>query len=108
VKHAGFHGRAGFGQKPALLVIDVNLGFTDSASPLACDLEDVVAAIRRLLDEFRRAQLPVVYTTVSYGEGDKVAAAAFIDKIPALQTLEAGSAGSRSTRESRRCRTSRC
>jgi len=91
VKHEGFHGRAGFGQRPALLVIDVNLGFTDPASPLVCDLEDVVAAIRRLLDEFRRAELPVVYTTVSYDEGDKVAAAAFIDKIPALLTLEAGS-----------------
>jgi len=91
VRFEGFHGRAGFGRKPALLVIDVNVGFTDAASPLACDLEDVVAAIRRLLDEFRRAELPVVYTTVSYGEGDKVAAAAFIDKIPALLTLEAGS-----------------
>ena len=91
MKHEGFHGRAGFGRKPALLVIDVNLGFTDPASPLVCELDDVVASIRRLLDEFRRAQLPVVYTTVSYGEGDKVAAAAFIDKIPALLTLEEGS-----------------
>lgn len=91
MKYEGFHGRAGFGQRPALLVIDVNVGFTDPASPLVCDLEDVVAAIRRLLDEFRRAELPVVYTTVSYDEGGKVAAAAFIDKIPALLTLEAGS-----------------
>ena len=91
MRHQGFHGRAGFGQRPALLVIDVNVGFTDPASPLVCDLEDVVAAIRRLLDEFRRAELPVVYTTVSYDEGDKVVAAAFIDKIPALLTLEAGS-----------------
>ena len=91
MRFEGFHGRAGFGQRPALLVIDVNVGFTDPESPLVCDLEDVVAAIRRLLDEFRRAELPVVYTTVSYDEGDKVAAAAFIDKIPALLTLEAGS-----------------
>ena len=91
VRHEGFHGRAGFGRRPALLVVDVNVGFTDPASPLACDLEDVVAAIRRLLEEARRAALPVVYTTVSYGEGDKVVASAFIDKIPALLTLEAGS-----------------
>ena len=91
MRHEGFHGRAGFGQRPALLVIDVNVGFTDPESPLVCDLEDVVASIRRLLGEFRRAQLPVVYTTVSYDEGDKVAAAAFIDKIPALLTLAAGS-----------------
>jgi maleamate amidohydrolase len=36
-------------------------------------------------------QIPVVYTTVSYTEGDKTAAAAFIEKVPALLTLEAGS-----------------
>jgi maleamate amidohydrolase len=91
VRHEGFHGRAGFGRRPALLVIDVNVGFTDPASPLVCDLDGVVAAIARLLDEARRARIPVVYTTVSYTEGDKTAAAAFIEKVPALVTLEAGS-----------------
>jgi maleamate amidohydrolase len=91
VRHEGFHGRAGFGRRPALLVIDVNVGFTDPASPLVCDLDGVVAAIGRLLDEARRAHIPVVYTTVSYTEGDKIAAAAFIEKVPALLALEAGS-----------------
>ncbi len=91
MRHAGFHGRAGFGRKPALLVVDVNLAFTSPESPLACDLGDVVGAIERLLRETRRAGFPVVYTTVSYGEGDRAAAAAFIDKVPALLTLEAGS-----------------
>jgi maleamate amidohydrolase len=91
VRHDGFHGRAGFALRPALLVIDVNIGFTDPKSPLACDLEGVVGAIQRLLGEARAARLPVVYTTVSYDEGDRLAAAAFIDKIPALLTLEARS-----------------
>jgi maleamate amidohydrolase len=91
VRHEGFHGRAGFGKRPALLVVDVNVGFTDPESPLVCDLDGVVSAIRRLLAEARRANVPVVYTTVSYDEGDRVAAAAFIDKIPALLTLRAGS-----------------
>jgi maleamate amidohydrolase len=90
-RHDGFHGRAGFGHRPALIVIDVNVGFTDPGSPLVCDLEEVVDAIRRLLDEARRAEIPVVYTTVSYSEGDKRTAATFIDKVPALLTLEAGS-----------------
>jgi nicotinamidase-related amidase len=91
VRHEGFGGRAGFGRRPALLVVDVNVGFTDPASPLVCDLDGVVEAIARLLDEARRAGAPVVYTTVAYDEGDRVAAAAFIDKVPALLTLEAGS-----------------
>jgi len=91
MRHEGFHGRAGFGTKPALVVVDVNRGFTDPVSPLVCDLEEVVAAIRQLLEEARRAEIPIVFTTVSYTEGDKRTAAAFIDKVPALLTLEAGS-----------------
>ncbi len=91
IHHEGFHGRAGFGRRPALVVIDVNRGFTDPASPLVCDLDAVVAAIGRLLEAFRERALPVAFTTVSYDEAAKQAAAAFIDKIPALLTLEAGS-----------------
>lgn len=91
MEHEGFHGRAGFGRRPALIVIDVNVGFTAPESPLVCDLEEVVAAIRQLLEEARRAGIPIVFTTVSYTEGDKRTAAAFIDKVPALLTLEAGS-----------------
>jgi len=91
MRHGGFHGRAGFGSRPALIVVDVNNGFTDPASPLVCDLDGVVESIARLLDEGRRAGIPVIYTTVSYSEGDRVTAAAFIDKVPALLTLEAGS-----------------
>ena len=87
----GFHGRAGIGHRPALVVVDVNRGFTDTASPLVCDLDDVVAAIAELLDGFRAAQLPVAFTTVAYDEAGKRAAAVFIEKIPALLTLEAGS-----------------
>ena len=46
-RHAGFHGRGvGFGERPALVVVDMNVGFTDPESPLACDLEDVVDAIQ--------------------------------------------------------------
>lgn len=88
----GFGQRAGgVGRRPALVIVDINNGFTDPASPLVCDLDDTVGAIRRLLDAMRRAELPVVFTTVSYGEGDKVTAKAFIDKVPVLLTLEAGS-----------------
>ena len=92
MRHEGFHGRAGFGRRPALVVVDVNRGFTDPASPLVCELDDVVAAIRRLLDGFRAAGLPIAFTTVSYDEAGKQAAAVFIDKVPALLALEAGSA----------------
>ena len=91
MRFAGFHGSAGFGQRPALVVVDVNRGFTDPASPLVCDLDGCVAAIARLLDVFRSAGLPVVYTTVCYDDFGRQAAAVFIEKVPALLALEPGS-----------------
>jgi maleamate amidohydrolase len=87
----GFGGRGGFGRRPALIVVDMNVGFTDPESPLACDLEGPVKEIGRLLEAARRAEIPVVFTTIAYRESDKLTAAAFIDKVPALLTLEAGS-----------------
>ena len=87
----GFGGRGGYGRRPALIVVDMTLGFTDAESPLACDLEGPVAEIGRLLEAARRAEIPIVFTTIAYRESDKLTAAAFIDKVPALLTLEAGS-----------------
>jgi nicotinamidase-related amidase len=68
----------------------MTLGFTDPESPLACDLEGPVSEIQKLLEGARQAEIPVVFTTVAYRESDKLTAAAFIDKVPALLTLEAG------------------
>jgi nicotinamidase-related amidase len=91
MRSEGFHGRVGFGKRPALIVVDMSVGFTDPASPLHCELEPVVDAIERLLAVVRAARLPVVYTTVAYDEAAKEKARVFIDKVPALLTLEAGS-----------------
>jgi maleamate amidohydrolase len=86
----GFGGRGGFGRCPALAVIDMTLGFTDPESPLACDLEGPISEIQKLLRAARRAEIPIVFTTVAYRESDKLTAAAFIDKVPALLSLQAG------------------
>ena len=69
----------------------MTLGFTDPASPLACDLESQVGEIARLLEAARHAGIPIFFTTIAYRESDKLTAAAFIDKVPALLALEAGS-----------------
>ena len=87
----GFGGRQGFGERPALLVIDKSLGSTSPASPLHCELGEAFVAIAHLLTAARARDVPVVYTTVSYGDGEKAAAKAFIDKVPILLTLAAGS-----------------
>jgi maleamate amidohydrolase len=58
----GFGGRGGFGRRPALVVIDMTLGFTDPESPLACDLEGPISEIQRLLEAARGAEIPIVFT----------------------------------------------
>jgi nicotinamidase-related amidase len=78
-----FGGRAGFGERPAVVVVDLNRGFTDPSSPLACDLDDVLVQTRRLLDHVR-GRLPVIFTTVVYDQVGEAAAAVFLRKVPAL------------------------
>ena len=65
-RERGFGGTAGFGRRPALLVIDLVNGFTDSASPLGSDLDSVVAATRRLIDACRAKDVPIIFTTVAF------------------------------------------
>jgi nicotinamidase-related amidase len=91
MRREGFGGTLPAGSRPALIVIDMSYGFTDPRSPLACDLEPVVDAIATLLAHARAGDAPVVFTTVSYGEAEKEVAKAFIEKVPALLTLSAGS-----------------
>ena len=85
-----FGGAAGFGERPAVVVVDLNVGFTDPESPLACDLDDVLVASRTLLDAAREAELPVFFTTIEYDEVGEAAAAVFLRKAPALKVLRPG------------------
>ncbi|HLH66258.1 MAG TPA: isochorismatase family protein [Solirubrobacteraceae bacterium] len=85
-----FGNRAGAGERPAIVVIDMNFGFTDPASPLACELEGAVAAIATLLARARSLSVPVIYTTVAYAQADLETASVFLRKVPALRRLQAG------------------
>jgi nicotinamidase-related amidase len=87
----GFGGGAGFGSRPAVLVVDLLEGFTDIASPLGANLDIVVESTRTLLDGAREAGVPVLFTTVVYDEANERAAAVFLRKVPALAVLRPGS-----------------
>jgi maleamate amidohydrolase len=86
-----FGGAAGFGRRPAVVVVDLNVGFTDPSSPLACSLDDVLLSCRTLLDAARGADVPVFFTTIVYDEVGEAAAAVFLRKAPALKVLRPGS-----------------
>lgn len=78
-----------FGQRPALIVVDASVGFTDPGSPLGSDADSVVQAIARLLQAFRQRGLPVFYTTVVYDDPSR--ASVFREKLPVLNELKSGS-----------------
>jgi nicotinamidase-related amidase len=81
----------GFGDRPALLVIDLVNAFTDPESNLGSDVSGVLDATADLLAAFREYDLPRYFTTVAYEEsyGD---AGVFIEKVPALRDLRLGTA----------------
>ena len=75
----------GMGQHPALIVVDVLVGFTDPACPLGSEADAVVAANIELMNAFHRAELPVVLTTVIYHNAEQ--ASVFRARVPALNLL---------------------
>ena len=86
----GLGGRQGAGRRPALVVVDLNHGFTDPESPLRCDADEAIAANVRLLAAARAHGCLVAFTTLVYDEAGQKVAKAFIDKVPALLTLAPG------------------
>src|SRR5690242_5119348 len=62
-----FQARFGFGQRPALVVIDMAYGWTDPAyAGGSARLDSAVAALQRLLPAARARKAPIIYTTSPY------------------------------------------
>ena len=86
----GIGGRVGFGERPALVVVDMILGFTDGSSPLGSDAPETVGEIACLLAAARDAAIPVVFSTCHYAAA-LPEAQAWSAKIPSQKVLEPGS-----------------
>lgn len=64
---AGFAGRVGWGERPAILVIDMAGAWTTPGEQLGSDLSGVVEQIVRILDVAReRGDIPIYFTTMAY------------------------------------------
>lgn len=85
-ERAGFAGRVGFGERPAILIIDIAKAWTDPSSPMGSNLDDVIAQIVRLLDVARARQIPLFFTTTAFQPNLEDVGAAVLQKKP-LQKL---------------------
>lgn len=87
---AGFSGRLGFGERPAVLVVDVVRAYLDRSSPLYAGVEDAVASAARIVGAARAALVPVVFTRVEFAPGG-ADGGLFYRKVPALRVFDRGS-----------------
>ena len=85
-RRQGFGKESGFGDRPALLVVDFVNGFTDPDQFGGGNILDAVTNTKALLAKAREASLPVAFTRVVY-VADGSDAGVFCLKVPALRSL---------------------
>ncbi|GAA1373503.1 isochorismatase family protein [Catellatospora chokoriensis] len=89
---AGFARRLGWGERPAVLLVDPVAAYTADGSPLRLDTgQAALEAMAALLKAARAAGLPVVLTGVRYADAGCAEAPLFAAKVPALAAFAAGS-----------------
>ena len=72
-----FQAQFGFGQRPALIVIDMAYGWTDPAyAGGSARLDDAIQAIAALLPLARAKKVPVIFTTSPYQDKPQLKSAA--------------------------------
>jgi maleamate amidohydrolase len=84
-----FDGRLGFGERPALLLVDLAQAYFDESCPLYAGVEDELASAIRIIDAARDAGIPIVYTNVVY-RPDGSDGGVFFKKVPVLENFVAG------------------
>ncbi|MDE0605018.1 MAG: N-carbamoylsarcosine amidohydrolase [bacterium] len=88
-RQAGFSNRLGFGEHPALVVVDFCQAYLDPDSPLYAGVEDARESCIRLLAAARSAQIPVVHTRVEFQPGG-ADGGIFFRKVAALACFVRG------------------
>jgi maleamate amidohydrolase len=88
---AGFGGKLAFGNRPALVIVDVVRAYVDPDSPLyaGTSAEDALRANVRLRAAADAAGIPVIMTGVEYHPGGRDGGI-FFRKVPALKAFEHG------------------
>ncbi len=84
-----FDGSLGFGDKPALILVDLVRAYFDKESSLYAGVEDALSSAIRIRDAARATGVTVIYTNVIYND-DGSDGGVFYRKVPALSAFVAG------------------
>jgi maleamate amidohydrolase len=90
-RERGFNGRMGFGESPALMIIDMQKGFTNPTATLGSNLDPQIEATKPLLEVAHRRNIPVFFSACVYDDPDLKDAGVWVNKIKGLETLRAAS-----------------
>nr|WP_295835481.1 N-carbamoylsarcosine amidohydrolase [uncultured Azospirillum sp.] len=83
--------RIGFGERPALLVIDFMQGYTTEGAPLyATGVVSAVAETVELLETARCTGIPVVHTNIRYHPGHFADGGMWVRKAPVMKDMVEG------------------
>jgi nicotinamidase-related amidase len=70
-RQRGFQRRVGFGERPALINIDLANAWTRPGNPFTCDgMDTIIPGVQRLLVAGRAKSIPIVFTTTAYAVTD--------------------------------------
>jgi nicotinamidase-related amidase len=89
----GFGQKIGFGERPALLVVDLVKAFTNPDMPLGAPLDAQIEATNPLLDAAHERGFPVIFSTVAYEDAQLKDAGIWALKQKGTASLRAGTEG---------------
>jgi maleamate amidohydrolase len=89
----GFGLKIGFGERPALLVIDMLKAFTNPQMMLGANLDNEIEAIKPLIAVAHERDIPVIFSTVIYNDVDLKDAGIWALKMKGVATLRGDSDG---------------
>lgn len=89
----GFAQEMGFGDRPALLIVDLIDAFTNPTLALGSDASQEIEETNRLIRVARKASVPIFFSTIRYDEHDLADAGVWVRKIEGLRTLSFDSGG---------------
>ena len=92
-KERGFGLKIGFGERPALIVIDMLKAFTNPDMMLGANLDNEIEAIKPLVDVAHKRDIPVIFSTVIYEDADLKDAGIWALKQKGVVTLKKGTDG---------------
>jgi maleamate amidohydrolase len=86
---AGYHHSLGFGERPALILVDFVQAYFEPESPLYAGVDAALASALRVLAAARAAGAMRIMTNVKYYRGG-IDGGIFTRKVPALKCFEEG------------------